>query len=504
MRERNVGLLIGVIVLALAAIWVDLPTNPGLHIHLGPINFDRDIRIHQGLDLQGGLQVLLETDLPKGEAIDPGAMDAAKVIVKNRVDALGVAEPLVQSQGERRIIVELPGVKDPELAIATIRETGLMEFIDAGNTFLPPGTVVKTTFGGQEEPETVPTTLPTTVAPTEGVTPTVEITGTSTVGPTGEVTSTAEATVAVTPTVPVSTEPVYTTVMTGKELETANVALDQYGKPEIQFTLKPTGASTFATFTSRNVGRFLAIVLDKQIISCPRVETAITEGRARITGDFTLEEARSLAIQLRYGALPVPLRVETTRTVGPTLGQDSVRRSVRAGAIGLSVVFLFMLVYYRFPGLLADLALAIYALLNFAIYKFGLPPLFSYVTLTLPGIAGFLLSTGMAVDANILIFERMKEELRAGRSLGAAIEAGFSRAWTSIRDSNISTIITCAILFYFGSTFGASMVKGFALTLIIGVSISMFTAVTVTRTFVRFAFEVFGDTLRDKRWLLGV
>jgi protein-export membrane protein SecD len=163
-----------------------------------------------------------------------------------------------------------------------------------------------------------------------------------------------------------------------------------------------------------------------------------------------------------------------------------------------------MLIYYRFPGFLADLALAIYALLNFAIYKFGLPPLFNYVTLTLPGIAGFLLSTGMAVDANILIFERMKEELRAGRSLEAAIEAGFSRAWTSIRDSNISTIITCAILFYFGSTFGASMVKGFALTLIIGVSISMFTAVTVTRTFIRFAFDAFGDALRNKRWLLGV
>jgi preprotein translocase subunit SecD len=475
LRDRNVGLLIGVIILAVMAIWVDLPSNPGLHIHLGPINIDRDIRIHQGLDLQGGLQVLLEADLAEGEAVDSDAMDAAKIIVKNRVDALGVAEPLVQSQGERRIIVELPGVQDPELAIATIRETGLLEFVNVGNTFLPPDTVVATTFGG-------------TATPTEEMSPTAEITETATV----------------TPTTPVPPEQVYSTVMTGKELDTVNVALDQYGKPEIQFSLKPEGASTFATFTSQNVGMFLCIVLDKQVISCPRIQTAITEGRARITGEFTLEEARSLAIQLRYGALPIPLKVETTRTVGPTLGQDSVQRSITAGAIGLSAVFLFMLVYYRFPGLLADLALAIYALLNFAIYKFGLPPLFSYVTLTLPGIAGFLLSTGMAVDANILIFERMKEELRAGRSLGAAIETGFDRAWTSIRDSNISTIITCAILFYFGSTFGASMVKGFALTLIIGVSISMFTAVTVTRTFVRFAFDAFGDSLRDKKWLLGV
>ena len=469
MRERNVSLLVGVIILALAAIWVDLPTNPGIHIHLGPINFDRDIRVHQGLDLQGGMQVLLEADLPEGQEIEAGAMDAAKVIVKNRVDALGVAEPLVQSQGERRIIVELPGVKDPELAIATIRETGLLEFIDAGNTFLPPGTVVKTDFGGA-------------VAPTEEISPTAEITETTTV----------------TPTVAGSPEQIFTTVMTGKELDTVNVALDRLGKPEIQFSLKPEGAKIFGDFTSRSVGQFLCIVLDKQVISCPRIQTAITEGRARITGDFTLEEARSLAIQLRYGALPVPLRVETTRSVGPTLGQDSVQKSTRAGAIGLCAVLLFMLIYYRLPGFLADLALIIYALLNFALFK--LIP----VTLTLPGITGFLLSTGMAVDANILIFERMKEELRWGRSLRAAINAGFDRAWTSIRDSNLSTIITCVILYWFGSNFGASVVKGFAITLFIGVVISMFTAVTVTRTFIRFVFDVFGERLRERKWLLGV
>jgi preprotein translocase subunit SecD len=286
--------------------------------------------------------------------------------------------------------------------------------------------------------------------------------------------------------------------MTGKELDTVNVALDQYGKPEIQFSLKSTGASTFATFTGQNVGKFLCIVLDKRVISCPRIQTAIPDGKARITGDFTLEEARSLGIQLRYGALPVPLRVETTRSVGPTLGQDSVQRSVRAGAIGLGAVLLFMVIYYRLPGSLAALALIIYALLNFALFK--LIP----VTLTLPGITGFLLSTGMAVDANILIFERMKEELRWGRSLAAAITAGFDRAWTSIRDSNLSTIITCAILYWFGSNFGASVVKGFAITLFIGVVISMFTAVTVTRTFIRFVFDAFGERLMERKWLLGI
>jgi len=484
LRERNTALLVGVVILAIVLIWIDLPDNPGIHIHWGFINIDKDIRVHQGLDLQGGLQVLLEADVPEGTEIDSEAIDTAKVIVENRVNGLGVTEPLVQKRGERRIIVELPGIEDPELAVATIQETGLLEFIDAGYTFLPPGTKVETDYlaGGAE------------VATEQ--TPTVEET------PAGEGTPETE---------PASTgepEPVvYHTVIAGAGLENAVATITQDAGstlPVVAFELKPEAASIFAQHTASHKGQYLAIVLDKTIISSPIIEDAIPDGKGIIRGRFTPVEARSLAVKLRYGALPVPLRIETTRTVGPTLGQESVQKSITAGAIGLSVVFLFMLVYYRLPGFLADLALAIYALLNFAIYKFGLPPLFDYVTLTLPGIAGFLLSTGMAVDANILIFERMKEELRAGRSLGAAIEAGFGRAWTSIRDSNISTIITCAILFYFGSTFGASMVKGFALTLIIGVATSMFTAVTVTRTFIRFAFDAFGSILRDKRWLLGV
>ncbi len=489
MRERNTALLVGVIILAAVLIWIDLPDNPGIHIHWGFINIDKDIRVHQGLDLQGGLQVLLEADVPEGTEVDSEAIDTAKVIVENRVNGLGVTEPLVQKRGERRIIVELPGIEDPELAVATIQETGLLEFIDAGYTFLPPGTKVETDYlGGGEEG------TPAEATPVE--TPTVEETSVGEGTPETEPASTAEP-------APV----VYHTVIAGAGLEDAAATVIQDAGstlPVVAFELKPEAASIFAQHTASHKGQYLAIVLDKTIVSSPVIEDAIPDGKGIIRGRFTPVEAQSLAVKLRYGALPIPLRIETTRTVGPTLGQDSVRRSITAGAIGLSVVFLFMLVYYRLPGLLADLALAIYALLNFAIYKFGLPPLFGYVTLTLPGIAGFLLSTGMAVDANILIFERMKEELRAGRSLGAAIEAGFSRAWTSIRDPNISTIITCAILFYFGSTFGASMVKGFALTLIIGVATSMFTAVTVTRTFIRFAFDAFGDSLRNKRWLLGV
>jgi protein-export membrane protein SecD len=471
LRERNTALLVGIVILAIVLIWIDLPNNPGIHVHWSFINIDKDIWVHQGLDLQGGLQVLLEADVPEGTEIDSEAIDTAKVIVENRVNGLGVTEPLVQKRGERRIIVELPGIEDPELAIATIQETGLLEFIDAGYSFLAPGTKVKTDYLTGDEESTSAEAEPMTDAEAEPA--------------------------------PI----VYHTVIAGAGLKDAGVTIVQEAGstlPVVAFELKPDAASTFAQHTASHKGQHLCIVLDKTIVSCPVIEDVIPDGKGIIRGRFSPAEARSLAVKLRYGALPVPLRIETTRTVGPTLGQDSVRKSITAGAIGLSVVFLFMLVYYRFPGLLADLALAIYALLNFAIYKFGLPPLFSHVTLTLPGIAGFLLSTGMAVDANILIFERMKEELRAGRSLGAAIEAGFGRAWTSIRDSNISTIITCAILFYFGSTFGASMVKGFALTLIIGVITSMFTAVTVTRTFIRFAFDVLSDSLQDKKWLLGI
>jgi preprotein translocase subunit SecD len=236
------------------------------------------------------------------------------------------------------------------------------------------------------------------------------------------------------------------------------------------------GSGAFGEHTSNSVGSYLAIVLDGHVISSPVIRDAITSGSGTISGSFTSESANKLALQLRYGALPVPLAVVNSRTVGPTLGQDSVRLSMVAGAIGFATVAVFMLLYYRLPGLVAVLALVMYAAITFSLFK--LIP----VTLTLPGIAGFVLSVGVAVDANILIFERMKEELRAGRQIVSALDEGFRRAWPSIRDSNISTIITCAILFWFGNTFGASIVKGFALTLSIGVLVSLFTAILATRT----------------------
>ncbi|GAB4406164.1 MAG: protein translocase subunit SecD [Anaerolineales bacterium] len=480
MRDRNFNLLILVILIAAVALWIDWPGHNTLKLPL--IKETRDISVRLGLDLQGGTQVLLEADVPETTPPSADAMEAARTIVENRVNGLGVTEALVQLQGDRRIIVELPGIKDPDQAIATLRQTGRLEFIDS-ETFIEPGTVVKTTFGASLTEPVTPTVTPTTEA-------------TATGAPTGTVTETGTTTPTVTPTP--TPEIIYKTVMTGKDLKRADVGFDNMGKPVIEFELQPESAQLFANHTAANVGRYLAIVLDNVVISCPVIKSAIPDGRGVIEGNFTLDEARSLAIQLKYGALPVPLKVVDNRTVGATLGADSVRQSTAAGIIGVIVVLLFMVTYYRLPGLMAALALILYGLLNFMVYK--LIP----VTLTLPGIAGFLLSIGMAVDANILVFERMKEEIRAGRSLESALAAGFDRAWTSIRDSNISTLITCAILYIFGSNFGASIVKGFAITLGLGVIINIFTAITVTRTFLRTLFDAVGERIEGKHWLMGV
>jgi preprotein translocase subunit SecD len=487
-------MLVGILVLAAVLIWIDLPTNPGIHIRLGSLHIDRDISIHQGLDLQGGLQVLLQADVPPDQEseFDSRTMEAARVIVENRVNGLGVTEPLVQLQGDRRIIVELPGIKDPDQAIATLRETGLLEFVEAGRTPLRQGMFIHTSLDAPAQSGGGTGDATGSVAGTHTVTGTQTVAGTQAVTSTEGVTATQYA----------YPDQVFQTLMTGRDLKDADVSTDNVGQVVIAFQLTDEGAKIFRDYTTQHVGDIVAIVLDKQVVSAPVINQPITTGSGIISsnqpGGFPLEEARSIAIQMKYGALPVPLKVVENRTVGPTLGQDSVQRSIRAGIIGLSVVFLFMVTYYRMPGVLADLALLIYALINFALYK--LIP----VTLTLPAIAGFILSTGMAVDANILVFERMKEEIRDGRNLRAAMEAGFTRAWTSIRDSNLSTLITCAILYWFGSNFGASIVKGFAITLALGVVVNLFTAITVTRTLMRFAFDLAGEGIRKTVWLLGV
>jgi preprotein translocase subunit SecD len=265
---------------------------------------------------------------------------------------------------------------------------------------------------------------------------------------------------------------------TGADLDSSQVFVSQdpAGRPQISFEMKGDAISRFGTFTSSNVGQYLTVTLDGTVIESAQINSAIT-GPGVITGNFTTEEAQRIVTVLKYGALPIPLKIASEETVGPTLGLDSIVKSAIAAAIGLGIVMLFMLLYYRLPGLLADIALLLYALLTFAIFKL------IGVVLSLAGIAGFVLSIGMAVDANVLIFERVKEELRSGRLLSSAIDVGWKRAWPSIRDSNISTLITCAVLYAFGSNFGASIIVGFATTLFLGVLISMFTAVVVTRTF---------------------
>ena len=374
-----------------------------------------------------------------------------------------VSEAVVQLAGERRIVVEIPGEKDPEKAIQTIKQTGLLEFVDFSDISYEQIAIL--------ENQAITTDFGKSIENTPSITQTSSIT-----------TSANE-----------DLPQVFHTIMTGTDLKNVVVSTDELGEPEVNFELNSEGAKLFSDFTSSHIGDVLAIVLDKKVISSPRIQTAITDGKGRITGNFTLETANQLAVQLRYGSLPIPLKIVETRTVGPTLGQDLLRKSLLAGAIGFSIVILFMALYYRLPGLIADLAIIIYALITLAIFRF-IP-----VTLTLPGIAGFLLSTGSALDANILIFERLKEELRSGRVLSQAVDLGWQRAWPSIRDSNIATLITCAILFWFGNQFGATIVKGFSLTLSLGVLVSLFSAIIVTRTLLNLLLHHIHPT-NFKRW----
>lgn len=465
MRNSMVSLVL-VIVLALVALFIVLPIgHPSWMNSMFSWGSEktRDLKDFKlGLDLQGGTQILLEADLPVTQTVDAGAMAAARTIVENRVNGLGVSEANVQAQGSNRLIVELPGVDNPDQAVQTLRSTGQLEFVEPGTASLTQGMVINTTnrptvaddlqkeiTAGKANPENIP--FP------------------------GKI---------------------FQTVMTGDVLKNAIATQGQLNQWVINFQLTGPGSEKFYNYTRSNLGKAMAIVLDGRVLSAPTIQGAIRD-QGTISGSFTKSQAESLAIQMRYGALPVPLKVVDIHTIGASLGQDSVESSLKAGILGIIAVLLFMLAMYRLPGLLADIALIIYVLLNMAVFK--IVP----VTMTLPGIAGFILSVGMATDANILIFERMKEELRNGRSMRLAVEAGFSRAWLAIRDGNLSTLISCAVLYWFGNTFGASVVKGFAVTLTIGVLLSMFTAVTVTRTFMRAILATAGRRLLESRVLLG-
>jgi preprotein translocase subunit SecD len=426
MRRGTLALLLFIILLGACAIYIDLPNTPGIHIPVLGINYTPQVKL--GLDLQGGVRALLVPDGNFDQKTLNDAMPAVRDNIEQRVNGgLGVSEPsirIITTNGQPAISVELPGFTGNQTeAVNSLLKTGNLEFWSTG----PSPAAIGSAFDPSQYTQYNPGGKP---------------------------------------------------QFTGADLDSSQVYVsqDQAGRPQISFEMQGDAISRFGQFTGKNIGQYLTVTLDRQVIESAVIQNAIT-GPGVITGKFTNDQAKQIVTVLKYGALKIPLKIASEETVGPTLGLDSIQKSAIAAAIGLGIVMLFMVLYYRLPGLLADIALILYALLTFAVFK-----LFGFV-LSLAGIAGFVLSIGMAVDANVLIFERVKEELRAGRLLSSAIDVGWKRAWPSIRDSNISTIITCAVLYAFGSNFGATIIVGFAITLLLGVLISMFTAVVVTRTF---------------------
>ena len=438
-----------IIIFSLFALFIDLPRDlnldfkvlsleikkklslPTINLKVGSFVFRRDLELKKGLDLQGGSHLLLEADMSGiGLEDQDTALSAAREVISRRVDLFGISESVVQTSkvgSSFRIIVELPGIKNIEEAVDLIGGTAQLDFREA-----PPDLSESTPSAYQIFAYTK-------------------------------------------------------TGLTGKDLKKASVQFSpQSGEPMVALQFNNEGKEKFAEITKRNLGKQVAIFLDELPLTAPKVNEEIPTGEAVISGGFDLEEAKNLAIQLNAGALPVPVEIKEQKNIGATLGEESVKKSIKAGGLGLLLVILFMFFYYGRLGLLADMALVIYGLFTLAFYK--LIP----VTLTLPGIAGFILSIGMAVDANILIFERIKEEMRKGKSFRIARELGFQEALESIKDANICTLIICFILFNpfsWGFLNTSGMVRGFALTLGLGVIISLFTGVVVTRTLIRVFYK---------------
>jgi preprotein translocase subunit SecD len=442
MKKKNLRLWL-IIILTAISVWIDLPgkfklkgqvgkylidkefTRPEINLKIGQISFKKELKIVKGLDLQGGAHLVFEADMGKiPQENREEALEAARQNIERRVNFFGVSEPIIQSArvGESSRVI---------VELAGVKD------IDQAVDLI--GKTAQLDFREQNP-------------------------------------STASG-----------QPPFLKTDLTGRDLKRSTVQFDQNtGQPVVGLEFSPEGTKKFGEITTKNVGRLLAIYLDETIVSAPRVEEAITTGKAIIRGEFPLDVAKRLSIQLNAGALPVPIKIIEQRNVGATLGEESVQRSLRAGFFGLLLVISFMWLYYGKLGLIADLTLIIYGLLTLALYK--LIP----VILTLPGIAGFLLSVGMAVDSNILIFERFKEERRAGKPLAVALELGFGRAWDSIRDANITTLITALILFNpFNWPFlnVSGMVRGFALTLVLGTILSLFTGIVVSRTLIKVFYK---------------
>lgn len=423
-----------IVVLVLAATFVSLPqsfnlfgkniTRGDINIHIGKFSFQRDLKVHLGLDLAGGSQLVFEADtskVPTDKRSD--ALTGVRNIIENRVNMFGISESTVQTsnfEGKDRIVVELPGISDTQTAVNLIGKTAQLSFAEIKES-TPSGNATQSA----------------TLVPTD---------------------------------------------LTGADLKSAQVVFDKNtGSPTISLQFTDEGGKKFATITGENVGRELPIILDNQIISAPTVSEQINGGNAQITGKFTIEEAKQLAIQLNAGALPIPIHLIEERTIEATLGALSVNESILAGGVGLIMVGLFMVLSYGKLGLVADAGLFIFSVISLALYK--LIP----ITLTLPGIAGFMLSIGMAVDSNILIFERFKEE-KLIRNIPNALEVSFGRAWDSIRDANVATIITSLVLMNpldWSFLQSSGPVRGFAITLLMGIIISLFTGIYVSRNLLR-------------------
>lgn len=446
---KQLRTLILIVVLAVVATLIALPKSLPWQFEVGGRTFSgqlgspvinttlfgqpiqHEFTLKQGLDIQGGMQVILGADmsgLPEADRVE--ALTSAQEIIARRVDLYGISEPVIQTSqyGDQfRLLVELPGVDDPAQALQLVGTTASLDFrLEGTQSAQPP------------ELATVSAVLLDNFQPTG---------------------------------------------LTGAQLRRASLQFDpQTGAPVVGLEFTPEGAQLFGDITSNNIGKILGIFIDDVPIMFPTINTAIINGQAVIQGAFSADEAKQLAIQLNAGALPVPITVLEQRTIGASLGQDSVQKSVQAGLVGIGLVIVFMILCYGSKGVLAGVALALYAVLTIAVYKI------IGITLTLPGLAGLVLSVGMAVDSNILIFERIKEELRMGKPFNQALELGFGRAWNSIKDANIATILTALILinplnFPFLNTSG--LVRGFGLTLLIGILIGLFTGIVVSRTLLR-------------------
>lgn len=413
--RKNELIIIAILILVILAGVIIWPEGPDIDLSKIHIDYQKELKFRLGLDLQGGTHLVYDLDLSKISSKDrKDAINGAKDVIEKRINAFGVSEPIIQTDSTGsadRIIVELPGLKNTDEAVSLIGKTAQLEFKEQA------GAMPQTSSG---------TSIP-------------------------------------------QAAQWKSTGLTGAQFKKASVEFSKdTNEPEIKIEFNNEGTKLFSEITQRNISKPVAIFLDNQLVSAPTVQTAITDGNAVITGKFTVDEAKKIVIQLNAGALPVPLKLSEQRTVGATLGQESIQKSLIAGIIGLLLVIIFMILYYRLLGFLSALALIFYTIITLAIYKLV------SITLTLGSIAGFILSVGAAAEASVLIFARMREELTKGKTFTLAAEDGYRGAWSSIRDSNIVSLIICAILYLSGT----GSVRGFAVTLAIGIIISIFLVVT--------------------------